>query len=69
MNPNAGGGGSGVSANEYSCAYGAQINFGDLTQPMLETIKERYLLCTIYHILLSSLVLGVVAILPREIYL
>ncbi len=31
--PNAGrGGGScGVSANEYSCAQGAQINFGDLT--------------------------------------
>jgi hypothetical protein len=34
MSPNAeeGGGGSvGVSANEYSCAHGAQINFGDLT--------------------------------------
>ncbi len=34
MNPNAGGGvwGScGVSANEYSCAHGAQINFGNLT--------------------------------------
>jgi hypothetical protein len=26
-----GGGGGGVSANEYSCAHGAQINFGDLT--------------------------------------
>ena len=26
-----GGGGCGVSANEYSCAHGAQINFGDLT--------------------------------------
>jgi hypothetical protein len=25
-----GGGGCGVSANEYSCAHGAQINFGDL---------------------------------------
>ena len=24
-------GGCGVSANEYSCAHGAQINFGDLT--------------------------------------
>ncbi len=23
--------GGGVSANEYSCAHGAQINFGDLT--------------------------------------
>jgi hypothetical protein len=32
MSPNAGGGGSyGVSANEYSYAPGAQINFGDLT--------------------------------------
>ncbi len=32
MSPNAGGGGScGVSANEYSCAHGAQINFGDPT--------------------------------------
>jgi hypothetical protein len=26
-----GGGGCGVLANEYSCAYGAQINFRDLT--------------------------------------
>jgi hypothetical protein len=33
MSPNAGGGVGGlrVSANEYSCAHGAQINFGDLT--------------------------------------
>jgi hypothetical protein len=32
MSPNAGGGGRcGISANEYSCAHGAQINFGDLT--------------------------------------
>jgi hypothetical protein len=36
MSPNAGGfffggGGCGVSANQYSCAHGAQINFGDLT--------------------------------------
>jgi hypothetical protein len=33
MCPNAGGGGgvAGISANEYSCAHGAQINFGDLT--------------------------------------
>ncbi len=28
--PRGGGGGCGVSANEYSCANGAQINFGDL---------------------------------------
>ncbi len=26
-----GGGGCGVSANEYSCAHGALINFGNLT--------------------------------------
>jgi hypothetical protein len=33
MSPNAGEGGCGcgASANEYSCAHGAQINFGDLT--------------------------------------
>jgi hypothetical protein len=32
MSPNAGEGGScGVSANEYSCAHGAHINFEDLT--------------------------------------
>jgi hypothetical protein len=32
MSPNAGGGGScGFLANEYSCAYRAQVNFGDLT--------------------------------------
>jgi hypothetical protein len=32
MSPNAGGGGGcGVSADEYSCAHGAQISFGDLT--------------------------------------
>ncbi len=30
MNPNAEGGSCGVSANEYSCTQGAQINFGDL---------------------------------------
>ncbi len=27
MSPNAGGGGCGVSANEYSCAHGSQKNF------------------------------------------
>jgi hypothetical protein len=27
-----GGGGCGVSANEYSCAHGAQIKFGDLNR-------------------------------------
>ncbi len=33
MSPNAGGGKgvAEISANEYSCAHGAQINFGDLT--------------------------------------
>ncbi len=29
--PKCGVGGCGLSANEYSCAHGAQINFGDLT--------------------------------------
>jgi hypothetical protein len=52
MSPNAGEGGScGVSANEYSCAYGAQINFGGLTpfltyvctfqQPFLYVLNRR----------------------------
>ncbi len=31
MSPNAGGGRCGVSANEYICTHGAQINFEDLT--------------------------------------
>jgi hypothetical protein len=42
MSPNAGGGvvvGCGVSANEYSCAYGFQINFGDLTPYLAGTMK------------------------------
>jgi hypothetical protein len=30
MSPNAGGGGCEISANEYSCTNGVQINFGDL---------------------------------------
>ncbi len=30
--PKCGGGVHGVSANEYSCKHGAQINFGDLNQ-------------------------------------
>ncbi len=31
MTPHTGGGGDcGVSANEYSCTHGAQMNFGDL---------------------------------------
>jgi hypothetical protein len=29
------GGGCGVSANEYSCAHGAQINFADLTPRLI----------------------------------
>ncbi len=36
-----GGGGSGVLKNEYSCAHGAQINFGDLT-PYL-TYETNYI--------------------------
>jgi hypothetical protein len=31
IGPNAGRGGRGVSAKDYSCAHGAQINFGNLT--------------------------------------
>ncbi len=31
MSPYGAEGGGGVSANEYSCAHGAQINFGNLT--------------------------------------
>jgi hypothetical protein len=33
-----GGGGCGVSANEYSCAHEAQVNFGDLT-PYLHLLQ------------------------------
>jgi hypothetical protein len=33
--PNCGGGGCGASANEYSCAHGAPINFGDLTSYLI----------------------------------
>jgi hypothetical protein len=48
MSPNAGGGGDcEVSANEYSCAQGAQINFGDLT-PYL-TCGSLLLLYTDQH--------------------
>ncbi len=43
MSPNAGGGGCGVSANKYSCAHGAQINFGDPT-PYLTYGTNRMLL-------------------------
>jgi hypothetical protein len=42
MSPNAGGGGCGFSANEYSCAHGAQMNFGDLT-PDLTLLYVTYL--------------------------
>ncbi len=45
MSPNAGGWGfCGVSANEYSCAHGAQINFGDLT-PYLTDEEENNRRC------------------------
>ncbi len=40
MSPNAGVGGCGVSADEYSCAHGAQINFGDLI-PYLKVHKHE----------------------------
>jgi hypothetical protein len=35
--------GCGASANEYSCAHGAQINFGDLT-PYLTYAKKSKIL-------------------------
>jgi hypothetical protein len=43
MSPNTGGGGgvAGVSANEYSCAHGAQINFGDLAPYLTYDSKIR----------------------------
>jgi hypothetical protein len=34
-------GGCGVSASEYSCAHGAQINFGDLTPYLTYAIDHR----------------------------
>ncbi len=42
VSPNAGGGGNGgVSANEYSCTHGAQINFGDLTPYWMLLVNTR----------------------------
>ncbi len=32
-----------VSANEYSCAHGAQINFGDLTKYLTYDVHTKYL--------------------------
>jgi hypothetical protein len=40
MSPNTGDGVCGVSANEYSCAHGAQIDFRDLT-PYLTYGSDR----------------------------
>jgi hypothetical protein len=51
MSPNAGGGGCGVLANEYSSAHGAKINFGDLTPyltqdaPRVEKIDQPRVTC------------------------
>jgi hypothetical protein len=43
MSPNAEGmEGYGVSANEYSCAHGAQINFEDLTPYLTFGGKAQY---------------------------
>ncbi len=49
MSPNAWGGGGEVSANEYSCAHVAPINFGDLTT--YETYGSVYVM----HILGAQL--------------
>jgi hypothetical protein len=37
-----GDGGCGVSDNEYSCAHGAQVNFGDLTPYLTFDLSEKY---------------------------
>jgi hypothetical protein len=42
----------GVSANEYSCAHGAQINFGDLT-PYL-TYPIFYISTVVYQLVLVN---------------
>ncbi len=41
MGPHAGTGGCGVSANEYSCAHGAQIKFWDLTSCLTYGIVDK----------------------------
>ncbi len=45
--PNAGGrgGGCGVSDNKYSCAHGAQINFGDLPPYLTYAVLQKFGLC------------------------
>jgi hypothetical protein len=43
----------GVSANEYSCAHGAQINFRDLTPYLtygLEEVAEKLYLCNFFSV-------------------
>ncbi len=40
-----GGGGWGVSANEYSSAHGAQINFGDLTPYLNYGVRVQVVIC------------------------
>jgi hypothetical protein len=58
MSPKAGGGGRccRVSANEYNCAHGAQINFGDLTPYLTcggqlneDEVAVKIILITWYH--------------------
>jgi hypothetical protein len=54
----AGGEGCGVSANEYSCAHGAQKNYGDLTPYLtydynLEWKSNAYLLLRIGNLRFS----------------
>jgi hypothetical protein len=44
MSPNAGEGGCEVSANEHSCAHGAQINFGDPSPYLTYGVWERVFL-------------------------
>jgi hypothetical protein len=52
MNPNVRGGGGrggcGASANEHSCALGAQINFGDLTPYLTYGSHKSYNITILY---------------------
>ncbi len=56
MSPNAGGwggGGCGVSANEYSCTHGAQINFEDVT-PCLTYGTNKVKKCAVRKIIFCT---------------
>jgi hypothetical protein len=56
MSPNRGGGGAGcgVSANKYSCAHGAQINFEDLPPYLIHITVEGIAATVHIHLVLRS---------------